>query len=137
MNTLPEMERKQQEELQLSGMGAERASFAVLYRKRKRLLICVAARPKETVPEGLGKSVWSADALLQTVPSEWSGEPSLVPRFWKGQPKTLAGTWKLVDLGVRVHLRVWNALRKNRVGWGLRHKVRGWDPREGGPIWLL
>ena len=107
------------------------------YRKRKRLLICAAASPKETVPEGLGKSVWSADALLQTVPSEWSGEPSLVPRFWKGQPKTLAGTWKLVDLGVHVHLRVWNALQKNRVGWGLRHKVRGRDPREGGPIWLL
>ena len=29
MNTLPEMERKKQEELQLSGMGAGQASFAV------------------------------------------------------------------------------------------------------------
>lgn len=85
-------------------------------RKWKRRLICVAAGPKETAPAGLGKSVWSVDTLLLTVPSAWPREPSLVPRFWKGQPKMLAGTWKLVDLGVRVHLRTWNALWKNRVG---------------------
>lgn len=35
MNTLPEMERKKQEELQLSGMGVGQASFAVLLSSHK------------------------------------------------------------------------------------------------------
>lgn len=36
MNTLPEMERKKQEELQLSGMGAGRASCAVLLQEKEK-----------------------------------------------------------------------------------------------------
>ena len=105
--------------------------------KWKRLLICVAASPKETVPEGLGKSVWSVDTLLLMVPSEWPREPSLVPRFWKGQPKMLAGTWKLVDLGVHVHLKSVECPLEEQ-GWvGPEAQGQGTGPKGGGPIWLL